>query len=89
MDNDKTIEHIRYAYESGQARLERTIKRLWILCLILIFALLGTNAGWLYYESQWEITEKTEIAQDIDTGDGDANVTGIGDIYGTSEAESN
>lgn len=42
------------AFESATARQERTIKRLWILCLVLIIALLGTNAGWIYYENQFE-----------------------------------
>lgn len=77
------------AFESVTTRLERTIKRLWILIIILIVALIGTNMGWIYYESQWEITESTEITQDINTGNGNANVTGIGDINGTGKTNSN
>lgn len=50
--DEKMIPYI--AFESATARQERTIKRLWILCLVLIVALLGTNAGWIYWESQWE-----------------------------------
>ena len=42
------------AFESATARQERTIKRLWILCIILIISLIGTNAGWIYYESSFE-----------------------------------
>lgn len=42
------------AFESATARQERTIRRVWILCIILIIALIGTNAGWIYWESQWE-----------------------------------
>lgn len=76
------------AFESATARLERTIKRLWILCLVLIIVLLGTNAGWIYYESQWQVVENsTEVTQDVDTGNGNANVTGIGDINGTGETD--
>ncbi len=59
MDNEKMIPYI--AYEAMAARQERTIKRLWILCIILIVSLLGTNAGWIYWENQWEdvvITQK-------------------------------
>ena len=52
MEDNKMIPYI--AFESATSRQERTIKRLWILCLVLIIALLGTNAGWLYWESQWE-----------------------------------
>lgn len=77
------------AFESATARQERTIKRLWILIIILIVSLLGTNVGWLYYESQWEVVENTQVTQDVDTGNGNANVTGIGDINGTSETDSN
>ena len=49
---EKMIPYI--AFESATSRQERTIKRVWILCIILIIALIGTNAGWLYWESQWE-----------------------------------
>lgn len=50
--DEKMIPYI--AFESATSRQERTIKRLWILCLVLIIALLGTNAGWIYYENQFE-----------------------------------
>lgn len=84
---EKMIPYI--AFESATSRQERTIKRLWILCLVLIIALLGTNAGWIYYESQWQVVENsTEVTQDVDTGNGNANVTGIGDINGTGETDS-
>ena len=52
-------------HESIVASMERHIKRLWILCIIIFAALIGTNAGWIWYESQFEdqvITQ--EIAQD-------------------------
>jgi hypothetical protein len=46
--------------------------------------------GWLYWESQFSTTESTEVSQDIDTGNGDAFIAGIGDVvYGESETESN
>lgn len=50
--DEKMIPYI--AFESATSRQERTIKRLWILCLVLIVALLGTNAGWIYYENSFE-----------------------------------
>jgi len=78
------------AFESALARLERTNRRLFILCIILILLLLATNLSWIYWENQFTTTESTEVSQDIDTGNGDANITGIGDIvYGESETESN
>ena len=50
--DEKMIPYI--AFESATSRQERTIRRVWILCIILIIALIGTNAGWIYWESQWE-----------------------------------
>ena len=47
-------------FESATARLERTIKRLWIMCVIMFFAFVVSNGLWVYYESQWEVVESTE-----------------------------
>ena len=77
-------------HESMVARQERTIRRLWILCIIIFAAFVGSNMAWMYYESQFtdEVTVQG-VSQDIDSGNGDAIVAGIGDIYGKSETESN
>lgn len=67
------------------ARQERTIKRLWIIVLILILLLAATNGAWIYYESQF-VDEYVE--QEVDTGDGAAYVAGIGDVnYGESQTD--
>ena len=72
-------------HESSMSRMERTNKRLWILCIIMFLALVGTNAGWIYYESQFI---DTVVEQDVDTGEGDAVISGVGDIiYGANKAE--
>ena len=72
-------------HESEVARLERVIKRLWILCIIIFLCLIGTNVGWLYYESQF--SDEMSVVQDIDTGDGTAVFSGIGDVtYGENKA---
>lgn len=77
-----------YVHEGIMVRMERTIKRLWILCIIIFLAFVISNGAWIWYENQWEAYETSQsVDQDIDTGDGDANITGIGDIYGTSEAD--
>lgn len=91
MNND--VQMVPYVvHESSMARMERTNKRLWILCIVMFLALVITNAGWIWYESQWEevVTTTQEVDQDVDTGDGDGNVFvhGIGDFYGESKAES-
>lgn len=76
------------AHESDMARLERTSRRLWIVLLVLIVLLAGSNGAWIYYESQFA-EEATTVEQDIETGDGDAFVSGVGDVnYGQDKAES-
>ncbi len=61
------------------AMMERTIKRLWILLILVISLLVATNGAWLWYESQWEYFETT-VTQENDGGlnnyignDGDIN----------------
>ncbi len=81
--NQLTVSYL--AYESSMARLERIIKRLWILCIICFVALIGTNAAWLYYESQFK---KFEITQDVDSGFAPAVISGTGDVtYGTGKTD--
>ena len=74
-----------YVHEGMMARMERTNRRLWILCIIIFLAFVISNGAWIWYENQWEVVKTTSqsVDQKIDTGDGDANITGIGDIYGT------
>lgn len=64
-----TPENVPYlVHESEMARAERTIKRLWITTLILIFMLVGTNAAWLWWNNQWETVESWEITQENEGG---------------------
>lgn len=80
------MEKIDYLVHEGMmARQERHLKRIWVLCILLLIALIGTNAGWIIYESQFE---DIEVSQDVDTGNGSAVVAGVGDIYGTGETDS-
>lgn len=79
----------RAAHELDMARMERANRRQWIVILLLIVLLVGSNVGWLYYEAQFT-DEVTTVTQDLDTGDGDAVVSGTGDInYGTDKADGN
>ena len=73
------------AFESMKATLERTVKRLWILAIILIILLFGTNAAWIYYESQWEVYETSIEAEQITDGGGSNYAVG-GDMYGKTES---
>ena len=50
-------------HEADMARQERTIKRMWILLLVMLFLLVGTNGAWIYYENSFEdisITQENE-----------------------------
>ena len=74
-------------HEKEMTRMETANKRWFIICIILILLLVGTNAGWMIYESQF-----TDVAmtQEVDAGEGDATVfgVGIGDVnYGESSTD--
>lgn len=72
-------------HEGTMARMERTIKRLWILVLVLVVLLVGTNVAWLWYESQFETLETfQDIYQEVDAQDGgNATITDGIHINGT------
>ena len=48
------------------ARLERVIKRLWVLVLVLIVLLAASNAAWIWWESQYETIETTITQENAD-----------------------
>lgn len=87
-EKSKQAEPIPYiAFESMKSTMERTTKRLWILLIILVVLLVGSNVAWIIYEAQF-VTEETEVMQEVDTGEGSAYVAGIGSVYyGESETE--
>ena len=64
-------------HEAELARAERSFKRLWAAIILLIVLLFGSNAGWLYYESQFEETATTIEAEADDGGNAVANNNGI------------
>ena len=77
-----------FCHEGDMARAERTIKRLWILCILLIVLLVGTNIAWIHYENQWE-TAETVVTQDVDTvNGGNASINDGVHINGTCETDS-
>ena len=83
---DEQMRQISYLeFESSQARMERVNRRMWILCLVLIVSLLGTNGAWIYYESQFEDSVISQEAM----ADGDSDVQLIGGDYNVSEGETN
>ena len=52
-------------HEGAVARLERVIKRLYKLIVLLIILLVASNAAWLYYESSFE---EIRIEQENESG---------------------
>lgn len=55
-------------YEAALAFAERTTFRLCVVIILLIALLVGTNIGWLVYESQFETVESWEITQENEDG---------------------
>lgn len=64
MEQGKTIPF--YAHEGIVARMERSNRRLWILCIILIVLLAVTNGAWIWNESQF--VDEITVTQDNEDG---------------------
>ena len=80
MNNEEIITVPYIVHEGEMVRMERMNRRLWIVILVLIAALIVTNAAWIYYENQFEdVTVTQEVQQE--TSDGDIHFVG-GDYYG-------
>lgn len=74
-----------YVFDIITAQMERTIKRLWILCIILLVLLVGTNIAWWRYESQFATVSETTTTQEVNQ-EGDNNVV-VGRDYGTTKSK--
>ena len=90
MNEDKIAMIPYFVHEGEMARAERVIKRLWILCLILVILLAGSNALWFWYENQFEdvVTTTQTITQDVDSNGGSATINDGVHINGESETNS-
>lgn len=91
MENNELLTIPYVVYEQEKAHQQKVNLRWFIVVIILIAALIGTNLGWLIYESQFETVTETieEYEYDVqqDTDSGDNNFIGHdGDvIYGETE----
>lgn len=58
-------------HEKDQNRLMKIIKWLVAVIALLIVLLVGSNVGWLIYQSQFEVVEETyqEVVQDAENGE--------------------
>jgi len=75
-----------WSVEQALMHADKANKRAYVIIIMLIVALLGSNAGWLYYESQWEVVETSQTVEQ-DTGDGSGSNTFIGgDVYGETDS---
>ena len=64
-------------YESAMAQIRRLV---WVIVLLIVL-LVGSNAGWLIYEAQFEVVEETTtetytIDQDAETGNNNPVING-------------
>ena len=78
MDYKEALENVgTYTLEAMMARMDRIIKRLWIVILLLIVLLVASNCAWLWYESSFEdvvITQDNKDGYNNYVGnDGDIN----------------
>lgn len=75
-------------YEAEQARHERDKVRWFIIVLVLILLLFGSNAAWIAYESQFAHTYTDQtVTQEAENG---TNRFVGGDYYGnTDDSHSN
>lgn len=70
------------AHQAEMSRSERQHKALVWIIVLLILLLVGSNVGWLIYESQFETVENWEEVIVDAEGNGDANYIGQdGNIY--------
>lgn len=78
-----------YQIDILSAMAERTIKRLWILIVILVVLLFGSNVAWIIYESSF-VDEVTTVTQTADSGQGGTATINDGvHINGKSDTNSN
>ncbi len=77
------------AHEIAIATSERHSKRLWIVILVLIFALIASNLAWIIYEAQFETVETTteeyDIEQDAEGGNNNSIINGGSIVNGEAE----
>ena len=72
-------------HESDMARLERTIKRLWILLILMLVVIVGGTIAWVVYEKQYE---DVVITTEQEADNGSTNYAVGGDYYGgTAEGD--
>ena len=57
--------------------VKKASKRWFVISIILLIALVGTNAGWLIYESQWEEVTETQTVEQHQENTDNSNMSGV------------
>lgn len=84
MVDKSTPDNVPYiVFESEIARMERIIKRLWIVVIVLATVIAVSVIGFVWCESQYE----TMSYQQDGAGINNVNIGSQGDIYGTESAD--
>lgn len=83
-----------FVHQDDMNKLDQSHKRVekWLiaLCLVIFIALIGTNAGWMYYENSFEdIVTETYTAETDQGGTAIANGSGEVTINGESDIQEN
>lgn len=75
-------------WQRNEQRHLRREKRFVAIIVLLIILLVGSNIGWLVYESQFEVVEETNTTVEQDAENGKNNFIG-GDYYGETNHKDN
>lgn len=76
-----------FVHEGMVVRMERMNQRLWIICIILILALIASNLAWFFYDQQFETYEEQTVTQSAESGEGDAVNSFVGGDHVESKAD--
>lgn len=59
------------------SELKKTTKRWFVVSIILLIALVGTNVAWLIYESSFETVTETQTVEQHQKDTDNSNMSGV------------
>ena len=59
------------------SELKKTTKRWFVVSIILLIALVGTNVAWLIYESSFETVTETQTVEQHQDDTDNSNMSGV------------
>ena len=94
MEKEESMIQVPYiVYEGTMARMERTVKRLFILLIVTVLIVFASNGAWLWAWLQYDYVVETETTSYEQDGQGfnligDRNHIGYGtEVYEDSDYE--